>query len=97
MLPIVLHKSMKEWLSENNVNVLQWPSQSPDLNPIEKWRILKIQIRKRTPANINNLKTICQEEWYKTPTNYCKKIIENYKKGSVDFEVNKRYSTMNSV
>ena len=57
-------KSMKKWLSENNVNVLQWPSQSPDLNPIGNlWRFLKIQIRKRAPVNINNLKTVCQEEW----------------------------------
>ena len=28
-------KSMKKWLSENNVNLLPWPSQSPDLNQIE--------------------------------------------------------------
>ena len=35
---------------------------------------LKIQIHKRAPANINNLKTICQEEWYKIPTNYWKKL-----------------------
>ena len=35
----------KKWLFENNVNVLQWPSQSPGLNPIENlWRFLKIQI-----------------------------------------------------
>ena len=27
-------KYTKEWLSENNGNVLQWPSQSSDLNPI---------------------------------------------------------------
>ena len=38
-------KSTKKSLSENNVNVLQWSSQSPDLNPIGNlWRFLKIQI-----------------------------------------------------
>ena len=38
-------KSTKKWLSENNVIVLQWPSQSPDLNPIGNlWQFLKIQI-----------------------------------------------------
>ena len=25
----------KKWLEDNNVVVLEWPSQSPDLNPIE--------------------------------------------------------------
>ena len=87
-------KSMKKWLSENNVNVLKWPSQSPDLNPIEKLgQFLKIQTRKRAPANINNLKTICQEEWYKIPINYCKKFIENYRKRLVAVEMNKGDST----
>ena len=90
-------KSTKKWLSENNVNVLQWPSQSPDLNPIGNvWRFLKIQIPKRAPANINNLKTICQEEWYKIP-NFCKKLIENNKKRLVAAEVNKGYSTKNQM
>ncbi|CAM4711958.1 unnamed protein product [Leuciscus chuanchicus] len=28
-------KITKEWLRDNSVNVLEWPSQSPDLNPIE--------------------------------------------------------------
>ena len=38
-------KSTKKWLSENNVNVFQWPSQSPGLNPIENLgQFLKIQI-----------------------------------------------------
>ena len=67
-------KSTKKLLSENTANVLQWKSQLTDLNPIGNlWQFLKIQIRKRASANINNLKT-CQEEWYKIPTNYCKKL-----------------------
>ena len=87
-------KSTKKWLSENNVNVMQWSSRSPNLNPIENLgQFLKIQIWKRAPANINNLKTICQEEWYKILTNYCKKLTENNRKRLVTVEMNKGYST----
>ena len=86
-------KSTKKWLSENDI-VLQWPNQFLNLNSI--WnlsRLLKIHIRKRVPANINNLKIIFQEEWYKIPTNYCKKLIENDKKRLVAVKVNKGDST----
>ena len=40
--------------------------------------ILENSNPKRALANINNQKTICQEEWYKRPTNYLLQEIENY-------------------
>ena len=64
--PKHIAKSTKKWLAENNLNMLKWPSQSPDLNSIENlWRYLKIQIQLTAPTNIPQLKIICEEEWTK--------------------------------
>ena len=54
----------KDWLLQNDVPTMEWPSQSPDLNPIENlWSILDYQCRGRTPNNENELFQCLLEAW----------------------------------
>ena len=62
-------KTTMEWLRDNSVNVLEWPSQSPDLsNPKENlWRDLKMAVHRQSPSNLTELERICREEWQNIP------------------------------
>ncbi|KAI4898031.1 hypothetical protein NFI96_003273 [Prochilodus magdalenae] len=86
-------KVVKKWLADKNINVLQWPSQSPDLNPIENlWRELKIRVMARRPSNLKELEIITKDEWAKIPVETCKKLVINYRKRLIAVIANKGFS-----
>jgi len=65
----------KAFLNENFPEVIDWPSNSPDLNPIENlWAIIKRNVEMRMPKNILELEQYMIEEWNKIPNN----ILNNY-------------------
>ncbi len=87
-------KATKEWLKKKHIKVLEWPSQSPDLHPIENlWRELKVRVAKRQPRNLNDLERICKEEWDKIPPEMCANLVANYKKCLTSVIANKGFAT----
>ena len=75
------YKVVAKWLKDNKAKILEWPSQSPDLNPIENLRAeLKKHVRARRSTNLTQLHMLCQEEWAKIHPTYCGKLVEGYLK-----------------
>ena len=73
-------KVVQKWFKDNDVNVLEWPSQSPDLNPIEDlWRDLKTRVMARMPTNLTQLEVFAKEEWANIPQETCRKLVDTYK------------------
>ncbi len=76
-------KITKDWLHNNSVTVLEWPSQSPDVNPIEHlWRDLKMAVHQRLPSNLTELERICKDEWQRIPKSRCEKLVASLQKDS---------------
>jgi hypothetical protein len=74
-------KGVAKCPKDNKFKVLEWQSQSPDLNPIEHlWAELKKCVRARRPTNLTQLHPLWQEEWAKIYSTYCGKLVEGYPK-----------------
>ena len=92
--PKQMDKGIREWLKKKHNKVMEWPSQSLDLNPIENlWRELKLQMAKRQPRNLKDLESICKEESTKIPPEMCANLVTNYKKLLTSVVANNSFST----
>ncbi len=57
-------KGTKSWFNDHGVTVLDWPTNSPDLNPVENvWGIVKRKMRDTKPNNADDLKAAIKATW----------------------------------
>ena len=73
-------RTTRDYLTNQNVNVLPWPSKSPDLNPIEHlWDELDRRVRQRQqpPLTLAQLANALQDEWRRIPQAKIRRLVQS--------------------
>lgn len=81
-------------LEQSCIDVLKWPAQSPDLNPIENlWNDVEQHITAVKPKNLNELWLEIQKAWYAIPKERCMGLVESMPRRCAAVLKNKGYPT----
>ncbi len=76
LAPAHTAKGTKSWFNDHGVTALDWPANSPDLNPTDNlWCIVKRKMRDTKPNNADDLKATVKETWASIPPQQCHKLI----------------------
>jgi hypothetical protein len=76
-------KATKAWLAKHKIELLPWPANSPDMNPIEHmwWKIKSIIRAKPIASNVKELWKLCLEaiDWCWSPegVEYAHKLVDS--------------------
>ena len=80
LAPCHTSKKMQKFFEQSAITVLEWPGNSPDLNPIENlWAIVKSRLRKRDCSTMVKLINAVIQVWFHDENfkNMCPKIVDS--------------------
>ena len=88
-------RAVKNWLTTNGVQVLEWPGNSPDLNPIENlWSIMKRHVRLYHPRNMQELLYYIKRVWcQEISKELCQKLVRSMPNRLKTVKNSKGYAT----
>ncbi len=77
LAPAHTAKGTESWFNDHGVTVLDWPANSPDLNPIENlWSIIvKRKMTDTRPNNADDLKAAIKATWASITPELCHRLI----------------------
>ncbi len=68
---------VKDWFKSKKIRLLEWPPQSPDLNPIEQlWEELDRRCKGQNTTIPAQKLEILQREWANTPKEKLTKLVD---------------------
>ena len=71
-------KKCQNYLKKQKINVLPWPSQSPDLNPIENlWTKINVDCKDRKCKNEDELFEVLKKAWNELDKNYLESLVNS--------------------
>lgn len=72
---------VKDFMKSKKIRLLEWPAQSPDLNPIENlWDYVDRQIGDRKPSNAAELMSLIKQAWESISIDYLIKLVDSMPK-----------------
>jgi hypothetical protein len=74
-------RSTKQWFIDNGIELLSWPSLSPDLNPIENlWRMLARRVYSNgRQFETAELERVVREQWDQIGMSDIMKLVDSMK------------------
>ena len=79
--PVHRAHTVREYIQENNINHMEWPAQSPDLNVIEnRWWKLKRDLENEVHliTSVNDLQMAIRRVWENIPVDFIRNCMIQY-------------------